>query len=626
VANQAAFQSGWGLGGELLAHRRARKEALADEERQLRVSDLYGKGRELALNLSKLDDNDPLKAKGMDALTNIENSIREIYHPDNAPGALQRDWHWLSKLITGKRAKSAPQVMESTRGPGTSAATVTVPGSKVAFPSHPVTVNGKRINVPAPLLDTGPEAVTLSPSPAYQVVRPAPVPMTAQRRQQAVRMDEARARAEQDVMAAGFSPAQEAQQESAKARAYIEQSMKDFGEMNPQATPQEKADFRNDLIAKTYGFAQSKPVWKQYSAPDGSREWFDASRPDLIPPGWSASGADTSDTRARGDYTEYRKQHPDYGGSFEQWKTEQGQRGKLAVPTNRDDRFIQIEQKRSLGQPLSADDQAYSAAYDLYINKRVINPMLARAAAQGADRYVQVMDPSDPDRVTFMKAGDAARSKAGSPASISFQTDKAVTRYMTSGAGAQNLSYFNTSIDHLGLLNEAADALNNGDLQLANKWGNNFAAATGDPAPTNFDTIKTAVAGEVSKTFKGTGATDAEIAQINAGINRAESPDQLHGAITSMIRLMGGKLNAMRAQYGAAKQGLPAFPENIHGAGARPAGGGAPPRPGASAGSGSKGGRSVAAAMKYWADRRQPKSEQWVVDDLQKHGYTPVRP
>jgi hypothetical protein len=193
---------------------------------------------------------------------------------------------------------------------------------------------------------------------------------------------------------------------------------------------------------------------------------------------------------------------------------------------------------------------------------------VARAAAFAGDRYMPFVDPANPEQVILLPARVGSEAKLGTPQSIAFQIDKAVTRYMTAGPGATNLNYFNTAVDHLQLLSEAADALENGDIQRLNQFGNAFARETGDPAPTNFETVKSAVTGELAKTFKGTGATDQEIAEINQAINQAESPDQLHGAINYYLRLMNGKLNALRSQYAAGKQGKPAF------SGASPAAGG----------------------------------------------------
>jgi len=190
---------------------------------------------------------------------------------------------------------------------------------------------------------------------------------------------------------------------------------------------------------------------------------------------------------------------------------------------------------------------------------------LALASQRGLSFVKSVVDPNNPEREIFMTGAEAIRSGASAPGSIAYQTDKAITKYMTSGQGATNINYFNTATDHLKLLKEVGDALHNGQYQIANKYANEFAAATGNPAPSNFDAVKTAVAGELSKTFKGTGATDQEIGEINTTINRAQSPEQIQGAIDWYTRLMEGKINALKGQYEAGKSGRPNFPSSSSG-------------------------------------------------------------
>jgi hypothetical protein len=271
---------------------------------------------------------------------------------------------------------------------------------------------------------------------------------------------------------------------------------------------------------------------------------------------------ETSDVRARRDYDDFLQKNPDYKGTFEQWKTEQAAVGRNAVPKPKtfDQKYQDVLLKKAQGQPLSTDDKALESAWDLWNKKKYIDPQVARAAAFGANRYIPVVDPQNPENVVMMRAGDAARMGANTPASIGFQTDKSVTRYMTSGQGGANINYFNTANDHLKLLKQAADALQNGNTQLFNRLANAYATATGDAAPTNFETVKAAVAGELSKTFKGTGATDQEISTINQTINNAMSPDQINGAIGYYTNLMDSKLSALEEQYAAAKEGRPAFP------------------------------------------------------------------
>src|ERR1035441_10192128 len=227
---------------------------------------------------------------------------------------------------------------------------------------------------------------------------------------------------------------------------------------------------------------------------------------------------------------------------------------------NRDDKHIAIQAKKNSNTPLSKDEKDYEAGYNVWTQKTKVDPQVQKAAAFGANRYIPILDPSDPESVTLMRAYDAAKSGARTPQSISFQVDKAVTKYFTAGPAGTTINYFNTAIDHLKLLRETADALQNGDIQLLNKFGNEFANATGNPAPNNFNTVRSAVSGELSKTFKGTGATDEEVSLIEKTINNSQSPQQLSGAIQYYLRLMGGKMDALKGQFSAGKQGSPNFP------------------------------------------------------------------
>jgi hypothetical protein len=218
-------------------------------------------------------------------------------------------------------------------------------------------------------------------------------------------------------------------------------------------------------------------------------------------------------------------------------------------------------------------------------------------------RYVPVIDPSNPENVVLMRAGEAAKAGVGTPQSIGFKTDQAITKYMTSGAGGTNINYFNTATDHLALLRQAGEELKNGNMPAFNSLANRFATATGGAAPTDFNTVKSAVAGELSKTFKGTGATDAEISEINQTINSSQSPEQINGAINYYTQLMGGKVNALKAQYEAGKKGQP----NFGGTGSsenKPA---------------SKGSRSLKAAMDLPVNKG--KTAEQVTQHLKSLGY-----
>jgi|SRR5579884_659632 len=176
----------------------------------------------------------------------------------------------------------------------------------------------------------------------------------------------------------------------------------------------------------------------------------------------------------------------------------------------------------------------------------------------------QVVDDKT-GNVVYMPAGQAMKNGAAAPSSIGYQTEKSVAKDFTSGKAASTLNAFNTATEHLQQLSSLSDALHNGDTQMFNSLANKFATASGSAAPTNFDMVKNAVAGEIAKVFKGN-ATEGEISAINSTINNAMSPDQLKGAIAQATQLMASKRAALQQQYQQGMQGKPAFePTNPNG-------------------------------------------------------------
>lgn len=140
-----------------------------------------------------------------------------------------------------------------------------------------------------------------------------------------------------------------------------------------------------------------------------------------------------------------------------------------------------------------------------------------------------------------------------------FGVEKKVEQAFTSGPEAKNLTAFNTAIEHAQQLDEATKALMIGNNRTLNKIGNALGYEFGSDRTTNFNVIKNALSGEISKVFKGGQATDAEIKEVQGPFDAANSPAQLRGAIQNAVRLMNSKRDALKAQYEAGKQGKPNF-------------------------------------------------------------------
>ena len=234
-------------------------------------------------------------------------------------------------------------------------------------------------------------------------------------------------------------------------------------------------------------------------------------------------------------------------------------------PEQRDDRAIRLNEKQQMGQPLSQEESAYLQSYAKWIQDTKIAPGVARAAAFGQFRPVQVID--DAGNVHYDSAAHAIGTGASSPQSMNFRTATAMSKFMTSGKGGQTITAYNTANDHLELLGKAAEALQNGDTQALNQLSNAFKQQFGQNAPTNFNAVKAMLAGELANVAKVTGATDQEIQEQKDNINRAASPDQIKGFIDTNHDLMDQKAYELFQQYQQGEQGKPAFNTGFTGTG-----------------------------------------------------------
>jgi len=110
---------------------------------------------------------------------------------------------------------------------------------------------------------------------------------------------------------------------------------------------------------------------------------------------------------------------------------------------------------------------------------------------------------------------------------------------------------FNVLVDHLGTLQQAADALQNGDTRLFNQAGNFIGLQTGITPPSDFNAVKRIVADEITKAVLGGAAALGDRKSIDDIINAASSPQQLSSAISKFKQLAGGQLNGLEQQYSA---------------------------------------------------------------------------
>jgi hypothetical protein len=248
--------------------------------------------------------------------------------------------------------------------------------------------------------------------------------------------------------------------------------------------------------------------------------------------------------------------------------------GAALSPQMMEGKYVALAQKKAANQPLSADDAAFMKGYEKYktlvptatvnLQAGLLNP---QAKQMAADLYTQTGQLPAGMRSPAMSAG-ILNQAAGAPGTqapniaqnkMNYGAATALQKSATSGDMAKNITSFNTAIAHASQLKEAADALDDGDVHLLNALGNQMGYQFGSDKTTNFNVIKNALSGEISKVFKGGEATDAEIKAVQEPFSAANSPVQLKGAIDNAIHLMNSKRDALKDQYTQGMKGQPNF-------------------------------------------------------------------
>jgi hypothetical protein len=102
---------------------------------------------------------------------------------------------------------------------------------------------------------------------------------------------------------------------------------------------------------------------------------------------------------------------------------------------------------------------------------------------------------------------------------------------------------------HSETLKKLVDAMANGDVKAANVLKNEYAAQTGNPAPTNFDAAKRIYADEIAKAILGGATALGDRESAESTINRAYSPAQLKGVMDTYSEMASAQLQGLQQQY-----------------------------------------------------------------------------
>lgn len=210
------------------------------------------------------------------------------------------------------------------------------------------------------------------------------------------------------------------------------------------------------------------------------------------------------------------------------------------------DKYISNYFKEHNLQPTAAN---WAKAHKAYTDETKTDPGVARAMIYAANRPVQIIDPNNPNQVKYDTAGNAIKAGAATPASASFQTNKAELKSeLPKNIGNQKVA-FNTAMQHADLLENAARALNNGDQNTINSLKNRFAKEFGATGPINAQVIANAYSREITAMLSKGHITDSEIGSAGAttDVTKMSLPQTL-GVLKAYRALSQSKLNMLNKQ------------------------------------------------------------------------------
>jgi hypothetical protein len=129
-----------------------------------------------------------------------------------------------------------------------------------------------------------------------------------------------------------------------------------------------------------------------------------------------------------------------------------------------------------------------------------------------------------------------------------YSTRQATMKAFTSGQYSQNINSLNTAIGHISDILSNTKSLANSNIPAWNALANSVKSALGAGGVTRASTNLSAATSELASTFKGSGATDAEIKQLGT-IDANSSPEQVQAYIETAAQLLASRLQALTDTY-----------------------------------------------------------------------------
>lgn len=190
----------------------------------------------------------------------------------------------------------------------------------------------------------------------------------------------------------------------------------------------------------------------------------------------------------------------------------------------------------------------------------LVDPATGKAMEPEAAKAVAMQDPIAVAIANY-QAAPPTLSRGGPSAGImrkvmainpdynaqNWQAQGTLLKTFTSGKVASELRATNTALSHVGLLNDAIDALNNGDVRVLNQIGNRLGLETGKTPAAVFQTIVGKVGPELAQAYGE--ATGGERKGEKANFDPSLPPQTLRANAAITAKLLAGKIGSTKFQW-----------------------------------------------------------------------------
>lgn len=253
-----------------------------------------------------------------------------------------------------------------------------------------------------------------------------------------------------------------------------------------------------------------------------------------------------------------------------------------ATQQQKENRYQSVLQKLNARQPVSQEDLDFAHGYELANRKSTTTsdslgvsstntsgpsglsaaqPRQAGTGTGGAkgsakDSIVDMIGQyrADPALISrmFMKHPDILgmiQQKYPDFDQTSYIAKNKLIQGMTSGSQSKEINAINTVMGHIGVMDEAVDAMKNGDIRLLNQIGNRLGIEVGQTPVAAFRAIVHRVGPEITTAYVQGGGGEAERFANAKDFDPNLSPDILHNNAAITVKMLRSKIGALENQY-----------------------------------------------------------------------------